>query len=86
MRGKQPARTGVDGGSDSAFAGYGLGWWIDRDQPGLLADPGLYGAFPWLDLGRGYGALVAIEADGNVGATLFAAVKPVLDSAFDNAF
>ena len=51
-----------------------------------MADPGLYGAFPWLDLGRGYGALVAIEADGNVGATLFAAVKPVLDSAFDNAF
>jgi CubicO group peptidase (beta-lactamase class C family) len=77
-------RTGADNGA-VAFAGYGLGWWIDRARPGIVADPGLYGAFPWLDLNRGYAALVAIEADGTVGTELFAAAKPVLDRAFDQA-
>jgi hypothetical protein len=72
----------VDAGG-AAFAGYGLGWWIDRAAPGVVADPGLYGAFPWLDIERGYGALVAIEADGDVGAALFATAKPILDRVFD---
>jgi CubicO group peptidase (beta-lactamase class C family) len=75
------ANGGVDAGT--RFAGYGLGWWIDRAAAGVIADPGLYGAFPWLDVGRGYGALVAIEADGDVGAALFATAKPVLDGVFD---
>ena len=69
------------------FAGYGLGWWVDRDHPGVFADPGLYGAFPWLDLNRNYGAFIAIEGDsGQTGGALYAAVKPVVDAAFDAAF
>jgi CubicO group peptidase (beta-lactamase class C family) len=68
----------------NAFAGYGLGWWVDREHPGVFADPGLYGAFPWLDLDRGYGAFIAIEGDsGQTGGAMYAAVKPVLDAAFD---
>jgi CubicO group peptidase (beta-lactamase class C family) len=71
----------------TAFAGYGLGWWVDRDHGGVFADPGLYGAFPWLDLNRNYGAFIAIEGDsGQTGGALYAAVKPVLDAAFDAAF
>jgi CubicO group peptidase (beta-lactamase class C family) len=72
--------TGAD-----AFSGYGLGWWIDRAHPGVFADPGLYGAFPWLDLNRGYGAFLAIEATGPTGAALYGASKPALDAAFDAA-
>jgi CubicO group peptidase (beta-lactamase class C family) len=71
----------------TAFAGYGLGWWVDREHPGVFADPGLYGAFPWLDLNRDYGAFIAIEGDsGQTGGAMYAAVKPVLDAAFDAAF
>lgn len=76
----------VAGGSGGGgLEGYGLGWWIDRAHPGVFADPGLYGAFPWIDLGRGYGALVAIESDGDVGARLWATIKPRLDETFDRA-
>jgi len=77
----QAGRTA--GGDSGAFAGYGLGWWIDREHPGVFADPGLYGSFPWLDLPRGYGAIIALEADGTLGAQLWASAKPALDRVFD---
>ena len=51
----------------------------------VFADPGAYGAFPWLDLGRGYAAFLVIESDAGVGAQLFTAVKPTLDAIFDSA-
>jgi hypothetical protein len=45
----------------------------------------LYGAFPWLDLPRNYGAFLALEANGGeVGAELWRAAKPVLDDLFDS--
>ncbi|MGC4087495.1 MAG: serine hydrolase domain-containing protein [Polyangiaceae bacterium] len=70
----------------SAFSGYGLGWWVDREHPGVFADPGLYGAFPWLDVERGYAAFVALEADsGEVGGALYARIKPLVDAAFEQA-
>jgi CubicO group peptidase (beta-lactamase class C family) len=71
-------RTNGGGGLD----GYGMGWWIDRTHPGVFADPGLYGSFPWLDLTRGYGAFLAIEANGDVGGALWQSVKPDLDAVF----
>jgi CubicO group peptidase (beta-lactamase class C family) len=80
----QTGRT-AGGSGGGALEGYGMGWWIDRSHPGVFADPGLYGAFPWIDVPRGYGALVAIEADGDVGAELWATAKPALDHAFDAA-
>jgi len=43
------------------LAGYGLGWWIDRADPGVFADPGAYGSNAWIDLDLGYGAFVAVE-------------------------
>jgi CubicO group peptidase (beta-lactamase class C family) len=66
-----------------ALAGYGLGWWIDRTNVGVFADPGAYGAFPWLDLSRDYAAFLVIEAGTDVGGKLFTAVKPTLDDVFD---
>ena len=50
--------------------GYGLGWWIDRSHPGVVADIGLYGATPWLDVARGYGAMILIEGNSTIGAQL----------------
>jgi CubicO group peptidase (beta-lactamase class C family) len=80
--GRTAGGSGATGGG--ALEGYGMGWWIDRAHPGVFADPGLYGAFPWIDVPRGYGALVAIEADGDAGAELWSTVKPALDQAFDS--
>ena len=78
------AATGSDAGTNP-LDGYGLGWWIDRSHAGVFADPGAYGAFPWLDLGRGYAAFIILESDAGVGAQLWAKVKPLLDSALDAA-
>jgi CubicO group peptidase (beta-lactamase class C family) len=72
----------VYGGSTSSanLEGYGLGWWIDRQQPGVVVDPGAYGAVAWLDLERDYGAFVALEATSALGERLRASVQPVLES------
>ena len=65
--------------------GYGLGWWIDRSHPGVVADIGLYGATPWLDTQRGYGAMILIEGNSTIGGQLWLATKPILDAMFDAA-
>jgi CubicO group peptidase (beta-lactamase class C family) len=70
-------------GGGGTFDGYGMGWWIDRNHPGVFADPGAYGAMPWLDLPRGYGAFIVIEASADLGALMYTAVKPTLDAVFD---
>jgi CubicO group peptidase (beta-lactamase class C family) len=62
--------------------GYGLGWWIDRDAAGVVASPGLYGAIPWLDTARGYGAFIAIEASAREREQILARARPVLDAMF----
>jgi CubicO group peptidase (beta-lactamase class C family) len=69
----------------SLLEGYGLGWWIDRSHPGVVADIGLYGATPWLDTARGYGVMILIEGNSTEGATLWLTTKPILDSMFDAA-
>jgi CubicO group peptidase (beta-lactamase class C family) len=75
----------VYGGSTNvpALAGYGFGWWIDRQHPGIAADPGLYGAVPWLDRERHYGAFIALEATSDDGLALWAETKPLVDRVFD---
>lgn len=62
--------------------GYGLGWWIDRDSD-VVADGGAYGASPWLDLGRGYGAMLILEADFTVGGRMRQQMQPILEAVFD---
>jgi CubicO group peptidase (beta-lactamase class C family) len=63
--------------------GYGLGWWVSRTEPGLVLDPGVYGAVPWLDRERGYGAFLLIESSSEVGTQLYLTTKPMLDQMFD---
>ncbi|MBX6332195.1 MAG: beta-lactamase family protein [Gemmatimonadaceae bacterium] len=77
----------VYGGStgNTVLQGYGLGWWIDRSHPGVVADIGLYGAAPWLDVQRGYGAMILIEGTGPIGASLWLQTKPILDGIIDAA-
>jgi CubicO group peptidase (beta-lactamase class C family) len=67
------------------FMGYGLGWWIDRSDPSLTADPGAYGAFPWIDEGRDYAGFIAMEAGSGRGAALFERIYPLVNEAIENA-
>src|ERR1044071_9482940 len=83
--GTAAAATGSDAAASAgALDGYGMGWWIDRVHDGVFADPGAYGAFPWLDLPRNYGAFLVIESNAGIGAQLWVAVKPALDEVFDS--
>lgn len=73
------------GSTGAAFEGYGFGWWVDRDQPSLVIDPGAYGAYAWLDEERGYGAFFALEADTGLGTELFVRLLPLVTAAVDAA-
>ncbi len=85
----QEDRIAMYGGStiDPRFPGYGLGWWISRDEPGVVSDAGAYGATPWLDVNRGYGVMIILESGASAlaasGADLWSEVKPIVDSIFD---
>ncbi|MGE3675997.1 MAG: serine hydrolase domain-containing protein [Polyangiaceae bacterium] len=73
----------VYGGSslDPTLPGYGFGWWVSR-QDSVVADPGAYGATPWLDNDRGYAAMVILEAKAELGVNLRIQTKPILDELF----
>ena len=73
------------GDLEYSLEGYGLGWWHDRDKPGLIADPGVWSTTPWLDLPRGYGAIVQVEAGGEVADVFLQRLVPLAGAAFDEA-
>lgn len=66
-------------GTRMGEAGYGLGWWIHRDEPTLLQDDGAYGTIPWIDLRRGYGAVLVLEAETSQGRQLVGQIRPMID-------
>jgi CubicO group peptidase (beta-lactamase class C family) len=70
--------TGLPG-----LEGYGLGWWIERADDGVAASPGLYGAIPWIDERRGYGAFIAIEGSAAERHHLWSVTRPILEEIFD---
>lgn len=72
--------TGAAATGTSIFTAYGLGWWVSEQ---MIADPGAYGAFPFLDLKRGYGAIIMLEVSSSVGGQIGVAIKPSLDAIFD---
>lgn len=72
---------GDDG--DRAFGGYGLGWWVDAEDPDVIEDGGAFGAVPWLDLGRGYGAYLVVESTSRVGRDLAVEVRPQIAAQID---
>ncbi|HMJ12648.1 MAG TPA: serine hydrolase domain-containing protein [Polyangiaceae bacterium] len=67
------------------LAGYGLGWWVSRKEPGYVVDAGAYGTVPWIDSARNYGAYLLLEASSTLGMELHVATKPILDEIFDAA-
>jgi CubicO group peptidase (beta-lactamase class C family) len=65
------------------LAGYGLGWWVDRDQEGFVEDAGAYGAVPWIDNERGYAAYLVVERKYTDGGKVAEAVRPLVEQAVD---
>lgn len=77
--------AGYGGETGSPFEGYGMGWWVDRNTPGLTSDPGAYGAFPWIDEERGYAGFFALEATSTIGSLLWAQTVEHAAAAIDAA-
>ncbi len=65
------------------FSGYGLGWFVSREEPGLVSDGGAYGAFPWIDNERGYAAMILVEDGAATGGRAYGEIKDILDGLFD---
>ncbi len=67
---------------------YGMGWWINADNPGVYDDPGAFGSVSFLDIERGFGGYVAIDdytgVDADAPARLVRReIIPLLQAAFD---
>lgn len=65
QRPQLPPGVTTNGVAGKREFGYGLGWWFDAldaaGNPVQFSDPGLFGAIPWLDPGRGYGAFLLVR-------------------------
>ncbi len=68
---------------DPTLPGYGLGWWVSRENPDLVVDPGAFGALAWLDVGREYGVVILLESDSTLGAELRQRIEPITAALFD---
>lgn len=73
-------------GFEYGYEGYGLGWWLDRDVPGLACDPGIWGTTPWLDESRGYAGIIMVEGSVDLGVTRLERVLPLAETAVDAAY
>ncbi len=72
-----------DGSSvDPTLPGYGLGWFRDRSRH-VVGDAGAYGAMPWLDVDRGYGAMFILEDEAVVGVQMRLAIQPIVEEIID---
>jgi len=76
----------------SPEVGYGMGWWIKAPKQGdsvyLYDDPGYYGSISWIDIERGYGAVVFFEeytgTAGRVGSGgVTSQLIPIIEEALD---
>lgn len=59
--------------------GYGMGWWVDMEDPSHVEDGGAFGAVPWLDLDDGYGVYLVIEKTNDVGDDLADVIRPLIN-------
>lgn len=73
------------GDFEYGYEGYGFGWWLDRDVPGLASDPGIWGTTPWLDESRGYGGVILVEGSIDLGVAWLERVVPLAEAAVDAA-
>jgi CubicO group peptidase (beta-lactamase class C family) len=74
--------------------GYGLGWWVppvaEGETPMHFQDPGAFGSVSWIDIGRGYGAFVALSQYQDLLAArqgptrIIPELIPMIDDVMDN--
>lgn len=69
-----------DGDAWAPDTGYGMGWWVDRDN-GHISDGGAFGSTPWLDLEDGYGVLVLTESNSGTSGALADQIRELVDGA-----
>lgn len=71
--------------SDTEAYGYGMGWWFDAvtsgGQPRIVSDPGAWGAYPWIDRERRYGAFLFVRKTLAAGVALQRDVRPLIERA-----
>jgi CubicO group peptidase (beta-lactamase class C family) len=76
-------RVGPTYGGDielgSSLGGYGLGWWVDDEDPAYVQDGGSFGSVPWLRLDVGYGVYLVIESTSRQGQRLAEQVRPLVE-------
>jgi CubicO group peptidase (beta-lactamase class C family) len=63
--------------------GYGMGWWVDRNEPGWVLDLGAYGALPYIDNNRDIAVLALIEGNTFQGLELLPALRATVSNAVD---
>lgn len=68
-----------------SLPGYGMGWWVERENPGVFVDPGAWGAVAWIDLNKDYGVFIALEADPQTGAALRGRIQPLIETVLQAA-
>ena len=68
-----------------SLPGYGMGWWIERANPGVFVDAGAWGAVAWIDLNKDYGAFIALETDPQTGAALRGRIQPLIEAVLEAA-
>jgi CubicO group peptidase (beta-lactamase class C family) len=73
----------LDAPGAEGLEGYGMGWWIDRKNPGVFVDEGVWGAIPWIDVNRGYAAFIALESNFANGDAVRKRTQPLLEAALD---
>ena len=70
----------VYGGEAAPGLGYGLGWWTNR-QNGLVYSTGAYGAVPTLQMDKGFGYYVVLEANDATWQALAAPLGAAVETA-----
>ena len=70
----------VYGGSAGPGLGYGMGWWINR-QDGFAYSLGAYGAVPTLDLDQGYGYYLVLEANDSTWQAIAGPLHAAIETA-----
>jgi CubicO group peptidase (beta-lactamase class C family) len=70
---------------DTQAYGYGMGWWFDAvtsgGQPRIVSDPGAWGAYPWIDRERRYGAFLFVRKTLAAGVALQRELRPPVERA-----